>query len=183
MPWLILGGGLIAALVIYSTGPGSSRSSGSGTGTRRDSMNLQHFTPDEFRQWWPEMNQELLQKLDAFREAWGHPVRISPAEGSLGRHDGEFGTSQHNVDAWGEVRAADVFPMVPAGASGYRYLVNEEERRRAYETARAVGFTGIGLYTDTSPGNMLHVDVRPTAEVATWSRVNGQYLGIGQVLA
>ncbi len=146
-------------------------------------MNLKHFTPDEFGPWWPQMNQELLKKLDAFRERWGAPVVISPAEGSLGRHGGEFGTSQHNVDAWGEVRAVDVFPMVPAGRSGYRYMTNAEDRQRAMEVARAVGFTGIGLYTDTSPGNMLHVDVRPTADVATWSRVNGQYLGIGQVLA
>lgn len=34
-------------------------------------MNLKHFTPDEFGPWWPQMNQELLKKLDAFRERWG----------------------------------------------------------------------------------------------------------------
>ncbi len=146
-------------------------------------MTLKHFSPDEFGQWWPLMNQQLLQKLDAFRERWGAPVVVSPAEGGIGRHLGEFGTSQHNVDAWGEVRAVDVFPMIPLPGGGHRYMTSAEERQRAFEVARAVGFTGIGLYTDTQPGDMLHVDVRPTGDLATWSRINGDYLGIGRVLA
>jgi len=184
MPWLILGALLGSLVLLTGKSQAGTVDTGSGTGaTRRDNMNLKHFTKDEFGQWWPLMNQELLQKLDAFREQWGAPVVVSPAEGGIGRHLGEFGTSQHNVDAWGEVRAVDVFPMVPAGRAGYRYINNADERQRAYDVARAVGFTGIGLYTDTSPGNMLHVDVRPTEDLATWSRVNGDYLGIGRVLA
>lgn len=138
---------------------------------------LRYFEPSEFGPWWPQMSRDLLFKLDEFRHRWGAPVIISPAEGSLGRHQGHAGESQHNVDAWGQVRAVDVFPKV----SG-RYITKAAERRRAYEIAREVGFTGIGLYTDTTPGNMLHVDVRGGNRVATWSRVGGDYLDIGQVV-
>ena len=174
-----------AGLVAFGTIRQGERLGGIGdtTTNRGQRVNLKYFSPDEFRQWWGQMNPELLQKLDAFRERWGAPVRISPASGALGRHDGITGTSQHNVDAWGEVRAVDVFPMVPAGRGGYAYISSRADRERAYQTARAVGFTGIGLYTDTSPGDMLHVDVRPQTNVATWSRIDGSYMDIGQAIA
>jgi hypothetical protein len=152
------------------------------TNTDNTGPELRYFEPEEFGPWWDKMSQELLRKLDAFRHEWGSPVRISPADGGIGRHQGSEGASQHNIDRWGQVRAVDVFPMVPAGGAGYRYMKTAADRRRAYEIAQRVGFTGIGLYTDTAPGDMLHVDVRPGPTVATWSRVSGDYLGIGQVV-
>ncbi|MFC6631651.1 hypothetical protein [Microbulbifer taiwanensis] len=142
---------------------------------------LTHFKPSEFGIWYPLMNAELLQKLDAFRAAWGGRVIISPAEGGIGRHGGEGGTSQHNVDRWGEVRAIDVFPQVQDPAGNWRYLDNGAQLEHAYQVAEQVGFTGIGVYTDTSPGHMVHLDVRPRKPdggIATWSRVNHQYLGL-----
>ena len=142
---------------------------------------LTYFSASEFGIWWPLMNRDLLLKLDRFRELWGAPVVISKAAGSIGRHGD--GNSQHNVDRWGEVRAVDVFPMVPDGAGGFRYMSTSADRQRAYEVAIQAGFTGIGLYTDTQPGNLLHVDNRPGDRVAQWSRVDGRYLGIGEVLA
>jgi len=148
----------------------------------RHTVTLQHFSPSEFRQWWPHMSADLLRKLDRFRAEWGAPVRISPVEGGIGRHLGPDDTSQHNLDRWGEVRAVDVFPMVPDGAGGYGYIHTRADRERAYQVARAVGFTGVGLYTDTTPGDMLHVDVRPAQTLATWSRINGQYKGVRAVL-
>lgn len=129
------------------------------------------------------MNADLLTKLDAFRDQWGAPVQISPAAGGIGRHNGGDDHSQHNIDRWGEVRAVDVFPMVEIRPGQYRYMSTREDRQRAHDTARAVGFTGIGLYTDTKPGNMLHVDTREGSRVATWSRVAGDYRGIQEVLA
>lgn len=144
---------------------------------------MKHFTASEFGLWWPLMNAELLTKLDAFRERWSAPVRISPAEGGIGRHNGSDDESQHNVDAWGEVRAVDVFPMIETRPGEYRYMSTREDRQRAYDTARNVGFTGIGLYTDTQPGDMLHVDTRKAGgRVALWSRVAGNYKGIQEVL-
>ncbi len=140
-----------------------------GTGT----MQLRYFTSDEFGEWWPYMSTELLSRLDEFRHRLGVSVQISPAEGAIGRHDG-LGTSQHNVDMWGEVRAVDVMPK---GAT----------LAQAYEIAKAVGFTGIGLYPETSPYPMIHLDVRPGI-LATWSGFrNGggewDYRGVGEALA
>lgn len=142
---------------------------------------LKYFKPTEFGLWYPLMSNELLQKLDAFRAAWGYPVVVSSAHGAIGR-EGDGDSSQHNVTRWGEVRAIDVFPKTASGG----YITGPADRARAYEIAKQVGFTGIGLYTDTSPGNMLHVDVRkdksPGAP-ATWSRVGGEYRSIGEVVA
>lgn len=146
---------------------------------------LNHFTPSEFGIYYPLMSSDLLLKMDKFRELWGAPVEVSKAPGGIGRH-GAGDESQHNIDAWGEVRAIDLFPKVPDGNGGYRYMKTVEERERAYNIARRSGFTGIGLYTDTQPGNLLHADVREPKRanyVATWSRVDGKYLGINEVLA
>jgi hypothetical protein len=137
--------------------------------------NLKYFSASEFGIWWPLMNRDWLLKLDKFRELWGRPVYISGNAAGLGRHDDS--DSQHNVLKWGEVRAGDVFPEGMNTAA---------ERDRAYRIAREVGFTGIGLYTDTKRGNMLHVDVREPKRpgyVATWSRVAGEYGSISEVLA
>ena len=86
------------------------------------------------------------------------------------------------MDAWGEVRAVDVFPLVEIRPGEYRYMNSQADRARAFNTAKQVGFRGIGLYTDTQPGNMLHVDTRDADRVATWSRVAGNYRGISEVL-
>lgn len=128
---------------------------------------LKYFARSEFGIWWPLMSNDLLTKIDAFREQWGDVVEVSTAEGAIGREGDN--NSQHNPTLWGEVRAVDVFPKV----NGH-YISSAWERRRAYEIARAVGFTGIGVYTDTMPGNMLHLDVRKDRTVndpALWSRV------------
>lgn len=123
------------------------------------------------------MSRELLEKLYLFRFEWGRPVVISPHSGGIGRQDES--QSQHNALAWGEVRAVDVFPVVGSG-----YIRSPVDRYRAYDLARRAGFTGIGLYTDTKPGNMVHLDVRedrPPGSPALWSRVQREYLPIGEV--
>lgn len=137
--------------------------------------NMKYFKPREFGIWWPFMNKDLLTKLDLFREKWGKPVRISTHPDAIGRHGGSDSQSQHNVDLWGTVNAVDVFP---------EGMNTESARHRAYLIARSVGFTGIGIYTDTVPSNMMHLDVRSRveAEPATWARVAGQYVGIQMVV-
>jgi len=140
---------------------------------------LKYFTASEFGVWWPLMNRDLLVKLDKFRELWGDRVVVSSADGALGRHSGEESQSQHNVDVWTTVNAVDIFPQI-----GSRGIRSAAERRRAYQIAKEVGFTGIGLYTDTGADNMLHVDVRRgrANDPAEWSRVNFEYLAIERVL-
>lgn len=147
---------------------------------------LKHFSPSEFGIWWPLMNPKQLKALDKFRELMGSPVFISPVEGGLGRHGGDVNSSQHNVDKWGMVNATDVFPTVKANnAKGWKYISTEAERQLVFENAKKAGFTGIGLYTDTFPGNMLHVDVRSDRTAinpALWSRVEHEYKPITEVV-
>lgn len=140
-----------------------------------------YFSPGEFGGWYDQMAPALLRRLDDYREAWGGRVVISPVPGGVGRRLGEGDHSQHNVDQWGEVRAVDFFPQVRGLDGKWRYINSAPQIKRAYEVARQVGFTGIGVYTDTTPGYMVHGDVRPdrTAEnPAVWSRVAGQYKGV-----
>lgn len=138
---------------------------------------LKYFTPSEFGIWYPLMDNELLSKLDRFRELMGSPVTVSPVEGALGRHGGQGDTSQHNVDMWGTVKAIDVFPTI----NGLP-ITTAAQRQFAYDKAIEAGFTGVGLYTDTSPSNMMHLDVRKADTLAKWSRINGDYLAISEAL-
>jgi len=126
-------------------------------------IEMQHFTPDEFREWGRDMSPHLLALLDEFRDRLGHPVAISPHPKALGRHHGPQGTSQHNVDRWGEVRAVDVMPKI-----GRRF------RRLAFDIAKETGFTGIGVYPDWEPRWGMHLDVRDDREPgdpAVWSGI------------
>lgn len=135
------------------------------TATRPD---LRHFKASEFGVWWPLMSTDLLVKLDAFREAWGDEVAISPATGALGRNirdEEPKAASQHNVLRWGEVRAADIMP---------KDMLTSADRRRAVQVARQVGFTGIGVYPGWEPSPGLHLDVRrdrTAANPSTWSGI------------
>lgn len=130
---------------------------------------LNHFTPLEFGPWWLVMSNDLLVKLDEFRERWGAPVSISAATGALGREiqdEEPNSATQHNVLRWGEVRAADVIPKgMDTGA----------DRQRAYRIARDIGFTGIGVYPDWKPGPGLHLDVRSSRQAdnpSLWTGLN-----------
>lgn len=139
---------------------------------------LDHFRPSEFRGWADRMARDQLFLLDAFREAWGAPVYISPAKGALGRHAGES-LSRHNYDRWGEVCATDVFP------EGFA----TESFTRVHDIANRIGAGGFGIYTDTTYKGrdwpMVHIDCRKRGRdgcMATWSRVGGKYLGLAAVM-
>lgn len=139
-------------------------------------VDLVYFRPSEFGAWFDYMSPSTLAALDEFRRLWGAPVTVSPAAGGLGRRLGYDDLSQHNVDRWGECRAVDFFP------SG----LNSLNANRAYECAKRAGFTGIGIYTDTSPGWMMHGDTRTdrtTMNPATWARVGRNYTGINEVVS
>lgn len=129
-------------------------------------VRLRYFRPEEFRTWLDHMSPRLLVLLDLFRYKWGHAVQISPHHLALGRRMGESNTSQHNVDRWGEVRAADVMP----------YGINTaKDMGDAVITARDCGFTGIGIYPHWKPRSGLHLDVRESSEMgypATWAALD-----------
>lgn len=134
---------------------------------------MNHFTRDEFvtydsdgnKTWWYEFyNQVVLEWLDDFREEWGRPVYLSPAEGAQGRYSGFHASSRHNIDHWGEIFAVDCFP---------EGMTTQAEVKRAVKIAEKVGFNGVGIYADTSfksqPHPMIHLDRR--ASYARWGRV------------
>lgn len=141
------------------------------------------FTESEFGGWFSRLSVSLMKKLDVFRELVGFAVNVSPVSGAVGRNGGDS-HSQHNVDRWGQVNAVDLFVELDG-----QPVTTQAQRKRLYELAKQAGFTGIGIYTDTfyrgQPWNMLHVDTRKVSnnEIATWSRVDGNYLSINEVIA
>lgn len=166
MPWLLA---LVAVSLIFYGGKYVQQSV--------ESRNLYYIDAADFGVWWPLMSDALLVGLNTFFrqvEIAGGSAWLSDDDGALGRYLGEGSHSQHNVDLWGEVRAADVV-VVGIGLD------------EAEQIARDIGvFSGIGLYTDWASGGGIHLDVRAdrTPEnPATWSRVAGQYLGIKEAYA
>lgn len=135
-------------------------------------IDLRYFDPDEFREWWPHMSLRLLVLLDSLRHQWGAGITVSPVTGALGRHNGDSDPTQHNIDRWGEVRAADVF----LSGMDCRSTAN-----RAVGLAMRTGFTGCGVYPHWRPSPGMHLDVRTSAEPgepALWGMVDdgqGQY--------
>lgn len=128
-------------------------------------MKPQYFTADEFHGDYDKVNKRLLVLLDVFRFQWGDVVKISPAPGAVARKLGPTANSDHNVDKWGEVRAVDV---LPAG------MLTPKKMREAFELARSIGFTAIGVYPDWKPQPGLHLAVREGLRMgspATWAGV------------
>lgn len=136
---------------------------------------LGRFKRHEFREWADDMAIEQLKALDRFAKLWGASVTVSGSSAALGRKMGKDKLSQHNIDRWGEVRATDVFPkgLTPQNAE---YAVT---------LAKKAGFSGIGVYLDTSKP-MMHLDVRPDRSPfnpASWARIKGEYVGIERAFA
>ena len=134
----------------------------------------QHFSAEEFREWSDDMSARLVTMLDVLRFRLGSPIEISASEYALGRNLGRGKMSEHNVDHWGEVLAADCF------ISG---IYNRAQSEAVVYEATSIGFTGIGVYSDTHNNKgeeqvMFHLGVRPTEMMgspATWGRVDGEY--------
>lgn len=114
------------------------------------------------------MDTDLLGKLKSLRRAWGRGIAISPARGSTGRMLGSTDRSYHNVDRYGKVRAIDLFP---------EGLGTVEDIKRFIALAHKKGFTGVGVYLDTQPSIMIHLDNRE-GKSGSWSRIGGKYLSL-----
>lgn len=144
-------------------------------------IHAQYFTSEEFRDWAKDMSPRLITMLDVLRHRTGSPIYISDNEASLGRELGPDNQSAHNVDRWGEVLAVDCF------VHGVYY---REQAEAVVSEARAIGFTGIGVYSDTRNNDgeeqvMFHFDCRPTADMgspATWGRVAGKMTSLMKAL-
>ena len=134
----------------------------------------QHFSQEEFREWSEDMSPRLVTMLDVLRFKLGSPIEISASEYALGRELGRGKMSEHNVDHWGEVLAADCF------ISG---IYNRAQSEAVVYEATSIGFTGIGVYSDTHNNKgeeqvMFHLGVRPNelmGSPATWGRVDHDF--------
>ena len=134
----------------------------------------QHFTQEEFREWAENISPRLVTMLDVHRFRLGRPIAISASEYALGRELGRNELSEHNIDHWGEVLAVDCF------ISG---VCNRAQVEAVVYEATGIGFTGIGVYSDTHNNSgeeqvMFHLGVRPNEMMgspATWGRVDGEY--------
>jgi hypothetical protein len=137
----------------------------------------QHFSAEEFRDWADDMSPRLVTMLDILRFRLGSPIAVSGSEYALGRNLGRNELSEHNVDEWGEVLAVDCF------VSG---VYNRAQAEAVVYEAEAIGFTGIGVYSDTRNNQgqeqvMFHLGVRPNelmGSPATWGRISGKYTSL-----
>ena len=137
----------------------------------------QYFTQEEFRDWAEDMSPRLVTMLDVLRFRLGRPIAISASEYALGRNLGLGALSEHNIDEWGEVLAVDCF------VSG---VYNRAQAEAVVYEAEGIGFTGIGVYSDTRNNQgqeqvMFHLGVRPNelmGSPATWGRISGKYTSL-----
>jgi hypothetical protein len=131
---------------------------------------LDHFSESEFPAGVTEkVSPAFLCSLDKFRKKLGFPVTPSPLEAGWFRTDGST-TSRHFIGKDGELRKADAGDMFTDCDIFYAMVI-----------AVQCGFTGIGLYVDTTLGGkkryMLHLDKRP-GELVIWVRESGIYTTI-----
>ena len=137
----------------------------------------QHFTQEEFRDWAGDMSPRLVTMLDVLRFRMGSAIEISASEYALGRELGRGKMSEHNIDHWGEVLAVDCF------IGG---VYNRIQAEAVAHEAEQIGFTGIGVYSDTRNNQgqeqvMFHLGVRPNelmGSPATWGRISGKYTSL-----
>jgi len=137
----------------------------------------QHFSAEEFRDWADDMSPRLVTMLDILRFRLGSPIAVSGSEYALGRNLGRGKLSEHNIDEWGEVLAVDCF------IGG---VYNRIQAEAVAHEAEQIGFTGIGVYSDTRNNQgqeqvMFHLGVRPNelmGSPATWGRISGKYTSL-----
>jgi len=137
----------------------------------------QYFTQEEFREWSDDMSPRLVTMLDILRFHIGRPIEISKSSYALGREQGRDQMSEHNIDRWGEVLAVDCF------VTG---VYRRAQAEAVAHEAEAIGFTGIGVYSDTHNNYgeeqvMFHLGVRPNELMgapATWGRVDHDYTSL-----
>ena len=137
----------------------------------------QHFSAEEFREWSDDMSARLVTMLDVLRFKLGSPIAVSASDYALGRELGRNELSEHNIDEWGEVLAVDCF------ISG---VYNRAQAEAVAHEAEGIGFTGIGVYSDTHNNRgeeqvMFHLGVRPNEDMgspATWGRISGKYTSL-----
>jgi len=146
-------------------------------------LNIHHFSPSEFRGW--SMCALLVAMLDELRDRSGYSIQISPVNGAIGRHAGITSHSEHNVDVQPnhEVRGIDVLVRNKGEA------LTKSQATKFIALAKAIGFTGIGVYPYWNPIPGFHLGCRRLNKEgqATWGDVgkggDHVYTGLEDALA
>lgn len=149
---------------------------------------MKHFEPWEFdltrwggRDWFSQMDPNLLLILDASREEHGQPVHISPVRGALGRP--HSGSTDHDPErnSARTVRAADVF------VDGVR---TPEDVQAFVQVLRNAGASAIGVYPhwrDATGKTRVgfHVGYRPSRQSnpALWGMMRDEPKGPQRVIS
>ena len=141
----------------------------------------EYFDQEEFREWSDDMSARLVTMLDVLRFKLESPIEISLSEYALGRNLVRGKMSEHNIDEWGEVLAVDCF---------VRGVYNRAQAEAVVYEAEGIGFTGIGVYSDTHNNYevdqvMFHFGVRPNelmGNPATWGRVDHDYTSLMEAI-
>lgn len=144
-------------------------------------MRLDHFKEGEFRGWYNDMSPRFLVLLDVLRHMLGSAIHFSAHPDAIGRRAGADNSSAHNIDCWGKVYGSDIF---------VDHVFLRPQAMSVVDTAKKIGFTGIGVYSDTKNNEgkkqvMFHLDARPDRPMsrpATWGRVRGEYTSIGNAI-
>jgi hypothetical protein len=149
---------------------------------------LKHFKMSEFGAWFPYMDSSLLKNLDDFRELWGRPVSISPASGTIGRmildpSHANFKSGHNIMSNILKGQGITAIDIMPQGLDQYSYS-------RAFELAKQVGFTAIGIYPDWKPMSGMHLEMRKgrtSNNPAKWAGVRNEkgkqvYINIDLIL-
>jgi len=137
----------------------------------------QYFSSEEFREWADDISPRLVTMLDVLRFRLGSAIETSNSKYALGRELGRDDLSEHNIDHWRSVLAVDCF------ISG---AYNRVQAEAVVYEAEGIGFTGIGVYSDTHNNKgeeqvMFHLGVRPNELMgapATWGRVDHDYTSL-----
>ena len=127
------------------------------------------------------MSPRLLVMLDVLRHILQSPIFISKNDQALGRRSG-LSESEHNVEFWNQVLAVDCF---------VKDVHTYAQALRVVESARIVGFTGIGVYPQwtNNVGRRqvgFHFGVRPSRKMdnpATWGYYDGKFVSLDYALS
>jgi hypothetical protein len=122
----------------------------------------------------PQLKESIKIWTDSLQQ-YGIYAYISPNPEALFRPG--VGKSSHYPDEEGLFRAADIMLCYGSGDN-----LIQDDVVLAYILARKAGFKGIGFYPEWNPNTGFHVDAREKQNIATWSKINGSYVGINKAV-
>jgi hypothetical protein len=114
---------------------------------RVDWSAVKFFRPAEFGDRADDIDPRTIYAADAMRARLGSPLTVSPVLGATARFGGNARSQHYAIGR--RATAVDLMPAMATLGDAYRAALG----------VQAIG--GVGLYPDTSPLPMIHIDTRP----------------------